>query len=247
MITFKDIQLEDKPIFDQFFSAKHYENSEFSFTNMFIWRMSYRFKYAVINDHLCVMGEYRGKYPFIFPPISLSDSDYQKVLPMLAEVFHSKGYPLVLKSVPEQQKTEIEAALPGRIVFREDRNNFDYVYLSRELIELKGKRFRQKRNHINKFLKYYDYQYEEMSESNLEECLKTQHQWLSQQGDAEDESILEEKQAVEEIINNFHQLKLTGGVIRINGRVRAFSLGELFNPDMAVIHIEKLILSMRCL
>ncbi len=239
MITFKDIQLEDKPIFDRYFSAKHYENSEFTFTNMFIWRMSYRFKFAIINDHLCIVGEYRGKYPFIFSPLSLSSPDYQKVLPILADIFHSRGYPLVLKSVPEQQKREIEAALPGRVIFREDRNNFDYVYLSHDLIELKGKKFRQKRNHINKFLKNYDFQYEEMSDNNLEECLKTEQQWLIQQGDVEDESILEEKQAVEEIINNFHALKLTGGVIRINDKVRAFSLGELLNPDMAVIHIEK--------
>jgi hypothetical protein len=239
VIIFKDIQLDDKPLFDRYFSAKPYENSEFSFTNLFIWRLSYHFQFAVIHDHLCIMALYRNQYPCIFAPLSLNTPSYEKVLPVLARTFHEKGYPLVLKSVPEQQKDEIQKALPGRILFREDRNNFDYVYLSSDLIKLKGKKFRQKRNHLNRFLKNYVFQYEEMSDHNLEECLKTELNWLSKQGDGEDESILEEKQAIGEAINHFHELKLTGGVIRINNKVIAFALGELLNPDMAVIHIEK--------
>ncbi len=239
MITFKNIQLEDRQLFNLYFSAKPYENSEFNFTNLFIWRLSYHFQFAIIHDHLCIIAKYRDRYPCAFSPLSLSAPDYEKVLPILAETFHAKGYPLVFKSIPEKQKNEMEAALHGRIFFLEDRNNYDYVYLARDLIELKGKMFRQKRNHINKFLKSYEYQYEEMSDSNLKECLKTELIWISKQGGSEDQSILEEKQAIGEAINNFHKLKLTGGVIRINGKVRAFALGELLNPDMAVIHIEK--------
>jgi hypothetical protein len=121
VIIFKDIQLDDKPLFDRYFSAKPYENSEFSFTNLFIWRLSYHFQFAVIHDHLCIMALYRNQYPCIFAPLSLNTPSYEKVLPVLARTFHEKGYPLVLKSVPEQQKDEIQKALPGRILFREDR------------------------------------------------------------------------------------------------------------------------------
>ena len=39
--------------------------------------------------------------------------------------------------------------------------------------------------------------------NNLEECLKTELKWLSQQGNSEDQTILEEKQAVAEAIKNF--------------------------------------------
>ena len=34
-------------------------------------------------------------------------------------------------------------------------------------------------------------------------------------------------------------LGLQGGALRINDRIQAFSLGEVLNPNMAVIHIEK--------
>ena len=44
----------------------------------------------------------------------------------------------------------MEAALHWQDFFLEDRNNYDYVYLARDLIELREKCF-DKRNHINKF------------------------------------------------------------------------------------------------
>ncbi|HHY81135.1 MAG TPA: DUF2156 domain-containing protein [Clostridiales bacterium] len=237
MVKFKDIQLEDKTIFDSYFEARPYENSEFTFTNLFIWRLSYNFQYAIIHDHLCILGKYRNLYPCAFTPLSIGAPDYEKVLPILADKLRQEGYPLVLKAVTQDKKEEIEASLPGKIIFREDRNNHDYVYLSKDLIELKGNKFRQKRNHINKFLKSYEYQYEEMNDSNLDECINTELKWVSKHNG--DISVMEEKRAIWEAFTNFHALKVTGGVIRINGSVQAFTLGELLNPDMAVIHIEK--------
>ena len=35
------------------------------------------------------------------------------------------------------------------------------------------------------------------------------------------------------------ELGLKGGVILVDGKVEAFSMGELYRPDMAVIHVEK--------
>lgn len=40
-------------------------------------------------------------------------------------------------------------------------------------------------------------------------------------------------------LRNFTALEMQGGVIRIDGEVEAFTLGELLNKDTAVIHIEK--------
>ena len=202
MIAFKDIKLSDKPLFDRYLQAKPYENSEFSFTNLFIWRLSYHFKYAIINDHLCIIEKFRDLYPSIFAPLSIGAADYATVLPILADYMHEQGYPLILKTVTEKEKQEIESALPNRIIFREDLNNSDYVYLSQDLIELKGKKFRQKRNHINKFIKSYPYEYEEMSDGNLQECLETEFKWVS--GRDGNKSVLEEKHAIGEIMNNFY-------------------------------------------
>ena len=43
----KDISLEDKPLFDSFFANYNGLNSEYTFTNMFMWRKSYSIRYAI--------------------------------------------------------------------------------------------------------------------------------------------------------------------------------------------------------
>lgn len=237
MTDFKEISLEDKALFDGFFSAKAYENSEFTFTNLFIWRNAYHFKYSIIYDHLCVFGSYRNQYPFMFAPVSSGPADYKRVIAELADIFKHTRYPLIMKSVPSDIKNAIEADVPGRVVFKEDRSNFDYVYLTKDLAELSGKKFHQKKNHINKFIKSYNYVYEKIDEHNLEECMNTELAWaVKRNGDM---SVHEEKKAISELLNNFKALNEKGGALRINGSIQAFTVGQLLNPEMAVVHIEK--------
>jgi len=52
-------------------------------------------------------------------------------------------------------------------------------------------------------------------------------------------NLLSESEAVRESLVNFPVLKIDGGVILIDGKVEAFTLGELLNDQTAVVHIEK--------
>ena len=38
MVNFKPVTIEDKEIFDYYLKQKHYEGSEYTFTNFYIWR-----------------------------------------------------------------------------------------------------------------------------------------------------------------------------------------------------------------
>ena len=42
-----------------------------------------------------------------------------------------------------------------------------------------------------------------------------------------------------EALDHFRELGLKGAVITLNGRVEAFTLGELLNRNTAVVHVEK--------
>ena len=48
-----------------------------------------------------------------------------------------------------------------------------------------------------------------------------------------------ERAAIHEVFDNYEAFQLKGGVIRIDGRVVAFTFGEALNTDTAVIHVEK--------
>ena len=49
-IDFREIELSDEPVIDHYLSMGHYENSEFSFSNMFIWRYAFNLRFTVIDD-----------------------------------------------------------------------------------------------------------------------------------------------------------------------------------------------------
>ena len=51
--------------------------------------------------------------------------------------------------------------------------------------------------------------------------------------------LLAEDFAIYEALTRFEDLDYRGGAILINAAVEAFSLGEMLNPETAVIHIEK--------
>ncbi len=59
-----------------------------------------------------------------------------------------------------------------------------------------------------------------------------------------DESMDDELIGIKKIFNHYDILKDKVKVfgVYVDGKLEAFSIGELLNPNMALIHIEKLIL-----
>lgn len=63
--------------------------------------------------------------------------------------------------------------------------------------------------------------------------------WCQMRHCDEDLNLTGEWSAVNEVLQNLTSLKIKGGVIRVDGKVEAFALGELLNSQTAVVHIEK--------
>ena len=63
--------------------------------------------------------------------------------------------------------------------------------------------------------------------------------WYERKQAEGDNSILLEKTALENALTHFDALELKGGVILVEGKVVAFSIGERLNEDTALIHFEK--------
>jgi hypothetical protein len=65
----------------------------------------------------------------------------------------------------------------SRFVADADRDNFDYIYNVKELIELKGRRFHDKKNKVNKFRNTYNYEYLSLTPDIVQECLEFEDHW----------------------------------------------------------------------
>lgn len=242
MIEFRELTLADKGLIDGYFQKGQYQNSECTFTNLFIWRDCYAVKWAVV-DGLLVIKPGQSDENWILPPYGDYDScDLQSVLLQVKEYFAAQGKPLVLRAVTQSFADLLEQRCPGMFELEEERDLEDYLYSGDNLRELKGRKFHSKRNHLSNFRKQYpDYVYEPMTANMREEIWDYINLWCKQKecsGKFSD-GLLCEKKAIREALDYFDQLDYVGAVIRIDGRIEAFTMGEKLNDDTVVIHVEK--------
>ena len=231
----KDLTLKDKPLCDQLFTQFPPQISEFTFTNLFIWRHAYQIKISRLQNFLCLLSE-QGESSFFFPPIGEGDviEYYQGLLQYLGR---KVTLPKIVR-VPETGVTQIDWKTSG-MTAELDRNQCDYVYLTQDLIELKGRKYHRKRNHIKQFQEKYSYQYIPLTPEWIPQCLQLEAEWCDLRHCEASPGLLNESFAIKEAFTHFGELGVKGGTILINGKVEAFTMGDPLNPETVVIHIEK--------
>jgi hypothetical protein len=231
----RDLILGDKPLFDQLFTQSPPVISEFTFTNLFIWRDCYQIRINRFQNFLCLFSD-RGESSFFFPPIGEGDviECYQNLLQYLK----GKGLNPKIARVPEAVVEKIDWE-PSGMKVELDRSQCDYVYLTLDLIELKGRKYHRKRNHIKQFQEKYSHRYIPLTPEWIPQCLQLETEWCDLRHCEASPGLLNESFTIKEAFTHFEELGVKGGVILINGKVEAFTLGDPLNPETAVIHIEK--------
>ena len=232
---FKDLSLEDKPLFDLNFTQYPPVIFEFTFTNLFIWRHAYLIKICRLENFLCLLGE-KEDHPFFFPPIG--EGDVVKCYRLLLQYLKEKGDPPKIDRVPEEVVNRVDWKAEGfRVEF--DRDQSDYIYLTEDLIKLEGRKYHRKRNHIKQFKEKYSHRYTLLTTDYISECLQLETEWCDLRHCEIIPGLLSESIAIKEAFDHFEKLGVRGGAILINEKVEAFTLGEPLNRDTVVIHIEK--------
>ncbi len=119
------------------------------------------------------------------------------------------------------------------------RDTFDYIYSSDDLINLSGKKYQPKRNHISYFMKNNNWSYERLTKENIPECLEMSKLWLEGCLEEYREELEGELKIIERVFDNYDKLDFVGGLIRADGRVVAYTMGEPASDDVFCVHIEK--------
>lgn len=226
MIDLKEITLNDRDLFLNYIGQS--ENSTLSFTTLYTWSFDGRIKYAIVDD--CLVIVFCGKkgcvcsYPF-------GNGDRKSAVKKAYDFMKNPTFVLM----NEEQAKELEQVFPDEFDISTDENNADYVYLVDDLINLKGNKYQQKRNHLNAFLKLYDYTYERLSAKNIEEIKELFFKWENSQtnhdtGYAEKATLL--------FLENIDKLGVVCAGLRVGGKLVAFTGGEAITDDMAHVPIE---------
>jgi len=233
---------KDKPTFDKFFGARYCENAEYTFTNLFMWRELCNLCWAVEDEVLYIFSSSEEKFS-AWQPIGAQEKMQDAITKILRVAEENRGDRKFMFVVVEKIFAEELARYPhADFDITAERDSFDYVYLAQDLINLSGRKFHGKKNHLNAFRKEYPAaEYVPITEEIIPKCREELNIWSEthKRANPDDPFIGYEQAAIHEIFDHFEAFKLKGGAILIDGKVVAFTFGEQLNSDTAVIHVEK--------
>ena len=231
------LDLTHKPAWDALVREWDIQASDFTFTNLYIWRHAYGAHLTCMDGVVCLVS-WRAdpEDSFILGPIGegAGVEHVRACLDLLSREGHD---PKIVRTTPEHLARLGVTA--DEFDIETDRNNWDYVYRVEDLIELDPARYEDKRRHVERFTKRFPFEYRRITPDLVPACQELQDLWCDEKHCDLHSSLRAEARAVKETLENLEALGVIGGAILVRDRVQAFSLGEPMSADTVVIHIEK--------
>lgn len=236
MLEFVKVELRDKPRVEEHLRKSGFRGCEYTFGNLFLWGKHYNTEIC-FAEGLCFEKTGRGKETmFIYP---YGEGNIETAVSLMREYAGQNDCPCVICANKLMTERILEKYPEATAELYRD--FCDYVYSADDLENLTGKKFHAKRNHLNRFYEN-EWSFEPMSSDNIPECLAMNELWRAENvtDDSEDaRSKLTELDVVTRGLELFGELGYTGGVLRVEGEVQAFTFGERSAEDTFVVHVEK--------
>lgn len=234
MIRYQTIQLKDRTLFERHYQTDPKRTCEHCFANNYLWQNVYPTEVAEFDGCLSVRF-WDGDIQYYDFPSGVGDQKaaFARILEM------EKDRKPQFYGLLRDEVALIEQWYPGEFHIQEERDLFDYIYETERLTSLSGKKLHGKRNHINRFKENANWNYEALGKKNYEECIAMNQVWKEKREDKWDEEMEEEFQVVNYALQVFDQIGMVGGVLRLDGRVIAFTMGEPLGGDTFAVHFEK--------
>ena len=244
------ISIDNRAILEEYLNGYEYKTSGLSFSAQYMWREINRFSWDIIGDYMCITGishlelEDGIILPFMFPPLT-RNGEYEKeslreTIYKAKEIFEKAGQPFSLRLVPFHLMEIIKEACP-EMRFEDDRPNYDYIYLTQDLIDLKGRAYHSKKNHLNYFKKTYDYEYVQLTSDMADEAMKFISDFNARKEVPahEMEMLKMEEEAMEDVFRNIESVGYSAGAILIDGSIEAIAIGGQLGRNTITEHVEK--------
>lgn len=243
------------------------EGSDTSLVNIFLLQKKYDTKTAIHKGFL--FRYYTGKenrtgYGF---PIKLCDQklpeteknhSLSEAISSIIEDTQSNGREMKFCLLTEEQKNQIESVIKTdfpkiNLEWQTNRDDCDYIYVRQKLAALQGKTYHKKKNHVSRFLRNYDGQWEfrSLNLCNIaDDMIFVAQKWLEEHLEvassgeikiSEDEKkILNlEHEMIKTALENKEDFALDGGVLYTEGKPVAMTLASRISEKMLDVHFEK--------
>lgn len=235
MLDFQDISIEDRECVENYFEFSDEPFCDFTFGNLFCWSVVENTKIAFLNNFLFIRFSDEETFYYAFP---LGKGEIKNAINLIIEDAKINNKKFQFVCLAKKQTKILKEIFGEKININKNRDAFDYVYSVEKLANLSGRKYHSKKNHFNSFKNNFNFIYEEINENNLQECIEFANEWYLQ--NEATPMLLKEQRVLNKTFENYFKLNLIGAIIKINGKIVAFCIGEkMYNSNMFCTHFEK--------
>ena len=212
------ITLENRDVLEEYLNGFEYKTSGLSYSALYMWRDINQFSWTMMGDYMCMSG--------------VSHLELEQGIEL--------HFMFSLRLVPFHILEIIKEAVP-ELKWEDDRPNYDYIYLTKDLIDLAGRDYHKKKNHLNYFKKTYEYEYVKMTSDMADEAMQFIDEFNRRKDiPAHEMELLKmEEEAMDDVFRNLEAVGYEAGAIRIGGKIEAVAVGGRLGTKMITEHVEK--------
>ncbi len=233
------LSLKDKNLVNDFLRLNRHGLSVYAFENIHIWNRLYDILWEIIDDNLCVFfNDKIGCFLYLAPlGKQISIKAVNEAFSIMDRYNNNKDISRV-ENIEEKDVDLFKAW-----GYKCNVKPCDYICARADLVNLRGDKFKSKRASCNYFTKNNKFEALLFSLEHKEECLALYELWQGQRkAKAEDklyQAMLEDSRVcLETLLDNYKDLDVIGKLVKIDGRLAAFSFGYELNSDIFCILYE---------
>lgn len=239
MENFKPLTLEDKELFDKYSKLINTKSYEYAFSSLYLWRNLCNIKYIVIDNCLIVQKNEEDKGQFFMMPYGYKKETLQSLVENLKSIStKNNGQIYLFGDIEGSFINDLKNYTNFTFQIIDDRDDFEYIYRTKDLINLSGKKYHSKKNYCNYFANNYKYDVKIIDcESIVKDCIQLLTYWHKKKIINTKELCIEITQ-IEDLLYKLNDLNLKSIAIYVDDKLAGFSIGEIIN-DTAIIHVER--------
>ncbi|MBE5734449.1 MAG: GNAT family N-acetyltransferase [Clostridiales bacterium] len=200
----------------------------------YMWGDEFVVDYCIFNDTL-IMKESSPDYKnaFYYP----MGKDVEGALCEIENYCVKNNLPLTFCCLDNLTASQL-ANRYHKVSIKNDRDWSDYIYDAEKFRTYSGKKFSGQRNHVNKFKKLYpNYNFKVIEQSDFVRIKEFLDEFENKTEFLRWTEAIEQKKVYDFVLNMFN-LNQVGGLLEVDGKVVAFSVGEVVNKTL-IVHVEK--------
>lgn len=236
-LSFKPIELSHKNVVEPLLIADVPIISGFTFASLMMWKQIFQYEWTLFHDKTLIIS---GSIPnqnnrYILQPVGPFTKECKELL--LTEMA-KLDYQMVIYGVSDRF-IKLNPEFISHFEIKNDTGFANYIYSAEDLAFLSGRKYAKKRNLISQADGSYQWTASPMKDTCLPECIKLLHQIAYDDQIENDQSLMNEKVALDYTLHHFKELNQKGIVIKVNDKPIAFSIYEELNSTTVDVHFEK--------